>query len=137
MNDAAIQRIVLLYDRQCPLCEFYCSRTRLQDDVELQRVDAREPSTWLAGVTARGWDIDQGMVLVVGEAWFYADDAIFMLAQLTGKQTLLNRFNRWFFGSAWRARLFYPLFRSLRNLLLKLMRLTKINNLRKPDNDRF
>jgi hypothetical protein len=48
-----------------------------------------------------------------------------------------NRINRWLFGSRGRARILYPLLRSGRNLLLKALGRTRINNLRLPGKERF
>ncbi|MCG8519422.1 MAG: hypothetical protein MI794_15640 [Pseudomonadales bacterium] len=64
-------------------------------------------------------------------------DAIHTLALISGRSGLFNRFNYWLFRSSRRAALVYSVLRSCRNLLLKLLRKTRINNLGLPDNDRF
>ena len=50
-SDSEIQ---LVYDRQCPVCEFYCQRIDTDPTIGLlKRVDARESSDIMAEVTAR------------------------------------------------------------------------------------
>jgi predicted DCC family thiol-disulfide oxidoreductase YuxK len=129
---------VLLYDKQCPLCDFYCRRVRVNAATGgLLLVDARTPSELLAQVTAAGLDIDQGMVLKLGEQLYYGADAIAALALISSRSGLFNRVNYWIFRSSRVSRYLYPMLRSMRNLLLNMLRKHKINNLCKNNNDRF
>ena len=130
--------IVLLYDFECPACDLYCRLLRLPPEAGmLRRVNAREESALLEEVTAAGLDIDQGMVVKRTGRIFYASDAIHELACAAWGSGLFNRFNRALFRSRARSYFLYPLFRSGRNLLLKVLRKTKINNLGKDGNKRF
>jgi hypothetical protein len=104
---------------------------------ELQIVNAREHSGLLQEVTARGLDIDQGMVLKLDEQLYYGADAIHALALLSTRSGIFNRLNYWLFSSARLSHLVYPVLRSLRNLLLKLLGRHRINNLEQPGSDRF
>lgn len=134
----AERRILLVYDKQCPACDYFCNIVRIRDSVgELVLVDAREPSDVMNEITASGLDIDQGMVLKVDERIYYGPDAIHMLTLLGSKSGVLNRLNYLLFGSRTMSRICYPVFRSLRNLLLKVLGKTKINNLGVSGNDRF
>lgn len=130
--------ILLVYDKVCPLCDYYCRRVRVRESVgELQRVDARGRSEILDAITARGWDIDQGMVLKIGEQMYYGADAIHALALISSRANLFNRLAIWLFQSARLSRWLYPVLRSCRNLLLKLLRKDKINNLNLAGNTKF
>lgn len=132
------EEILLVYDKQCPLCDNYCRVVRLRESVgELKLVDAREPSPVMTEITARGWDIDQGMVLKMGEQLYYGSDAIHALALISSRSGVFNRFNYWMFKSRTLSRIFYPILRSFRNLFLKLLGRTKINNLKLENNARF
>lgn len=138
MPDTESQQTLLIYDRECPFCHDYCQRVRVLQTVgELTLIDAREDSEAMQQITQRGWDIDQGMVLKTGEQWYYGSDAIHALALISSQVGWFNRFNYWVFKSPKRARILYPMLRSLRNLALKLMRKTKINNLDIEGNQRF
>ena len=91
----------------------------------------------MGDITRRGLDIDQGMVVKADGFLYYGADAIHAVARMSSPGGLFGGMNRWFFASKRRSRLLYPVFRSARNLLLKVLRKTKINNLRLPGNSRF
>ena len=130
--------ISLVYDKQCPACDFYCRRIEVHDNAgEMEIIDARVDSEIRDQVTQLGWDIDQGMVVKIDGALYYGADAIHVLAQLSSRSGWFNRLNYWLFKSPRLAGRLYPLLRSCRNLLLKLLGRTKINNLKVPGNDRF
>lgn len=132
------KQVVLVYDKECPACDNYCRLVRIREDIgELVLVDARDPGPILDEITALGWDIDQGMVLKLEQQLYYGSDAIHMLSLLGSRSGVFNRLNYWLFKSKRLSHLLYPLLRALRNLLLKLLGKTKINNLGLADNDRF
>lgn len=88
-------------------------------------------------ITRQGMDIDQGMVLKVDDVLYYGADAICALSLMSSGSGVFNRMNHWIFRSTTRARVLYPLLRDGRNLLLNLLRKTKINNLGLQGNQRF
>jgi predicted DCC family thiol-disulfide oxidoreductase YuxK len=130
--------IILVYDKECPACDNYCQMVRIREDIgELMLVDARELTPIMDEITALGWDIDQGMVLKIGNRLYYGAEAIHALALISSRSGVFNRLNYWLFKSKWLSHLFYPILRSLRNLLLKILRKTKINNLGFNNNNYF
>lgn len=132
------EKILLVYDKECPACNYYCQMVRIRESVgELKLVDAREPSEVMDDITAAGLDIDQGMVLKMGNALYYGSDAIHMLSLIGSESGLFNRLNYWLFRSKSVSGILYPILRFFRNLLLKVLRKTKINNLHIEGNDRF
>lgn len=132
------KQILLIYDKECPACHFYCQIVRIRQSVgELVLIDARENPEVLQEITAEGLDIDQGMVLKMDGQLYYGADAIHLLALLSGRSGVFNRLNYWLFSSKKVAGFLYPILRSCRNVLLKLLGKTKINNLKQDGNDRF
>jgi len=130
--------IFLVYDKQCPACNYYCSLVRIRESVgSLVLVDAREPSTFMDEITAAELDIDQGMVLIVGDRMYYGVDAIHALSIMGTRSGVFNRVTYWCFKSKAVSSVLYPIFRAARNLLLKILGRTKINNLDFDNNDRF
>jgi predicted DCC family thiol-disulfide oxidoreductase YuxK len=130
--------ILLVYDKQCPACDFYCNLARIRADVgELVLVDARAGGPVMDQITDAGLDIDQGMVLKVGPRLYYGSDAIHALSLMSTRTGIFNRIAYWVFRSQRGSRVLYPMLRTLRNLLLKLLGKTKINNLGLSGNDRF
>ena len=132
------REVLLVYDVECPLCHAYCRAARLREAVgDLTLIDARESSAVLDEITRRGLDIDQGMALSVDGVIYYGADAISALALMSSRAGVFNRLNYWVFRSGARSRVLYPVLRSCRNLLLKLLGRSKINNLRLADNKSF
>ena len=132
------REILVVYDKECPVCDAYCHAVRIPEAVgELRLVNAREDMAVMEDITRRGLDIDQGMVVKADGFLYYGADAIHALARMSSSGGLFGGMNRWFFASKRRSKLLYPVFRSARNLLLKVLRKTKINNLKLPGKSRF
>jgi len=132
------KQLLLVYDHECPVCRNYCQALRIRESVgRLQIVNAREHSAIMDEITARGLDVDQGMVLKLGEQFYYGADAMHALALLSTRTGMFNRFNYRLFSSKRLSRLLYPVLRLLRNLLLKLLGRRRINNLGDAGDDRF
>ncbi len=130
--------IFLVYDKECPACDYYCNTVRIRESVgNLVLIDARKTSLQLAKITAAGLDIDQGMVLIVSDRMYYGADAIHALALMGTRSGFVNRLSYWCFKSKPISRVLYPILRAARNLLLKVLGRTKINNLGFENNDRF
>lgn len=131
-------KVWLVYDKECPACDQYCRIVRLRRSVgQLQLINARDEHPIMDEITAAGLDIDEGMVVKTGDQIYYGADAIHVLALMSSRSGFFNRFNYWVFRSATFSRVLYPLLRSCRGLLLKLLRVTRINNLGIEGRDRF
>lgn len=133
-NSSATQEDVwLVYDDQCPVCRTYCKYARIRDTVgRLRLIDARQPGELMDEITAAGLDIDQGMVLKFKQVMYYGPDAIHMLSLLSTRSGWFNRLCFAFFGTRWGARVFYSIGKAFRNLLLKLLGISYIENLKSP-----
>lgn len=79
-------------------------------------------------LTGLGFDIDQGMVLRMNGQYFHGADAIHALALLSTRSDIFNRLNHWVFKSKRASSLLYPVMRAGRNLLLKLIGVSKIKS---------
>lgn len=121
----------LVYDGECPVCSSYCRYARVRAAVgQLHLVDARQPSALMAEITAAGLDIDQGMVVKFRDVMYYGPDAIRVLTLLSTGHGLFNRLAYAFFGGERRARIFYPVGKAFRNLVLKVLGIHYIENLK-------
>ena len=132
------EEILLVYDKECPACSNYCQVVRIRESIgELKIVNARESSEVMNEITSMGLDIDQGMVLKMGGQLYYGADAIHALALISSQSGFLNRLNYWIFKSKWLSHIIYPVLKFFRNILLKILAKTKINNLHTTGNDKF
>ncbi len=132
------EEILLVYDGECPACNAYCHVVQVRKSVgDLKIIDAREHSDVLSEITSEGLDIDQGMVLKMGQQLYYGSDAINALALIGSRSGVFNRLNYWMFKSKTVSKILYPALRSCRNLLLKILGKSKINNLELDNNQKF
>jgi predicted DCC family thiol-disulfide oxidoreductase YuxK len=130
--------IFLVYDKQCPACHYYSHIVKIRDDVgTLILVNARDNNAIMHEITDKGWNMDQGMVLKVGRALYYGADAIHILSMMSSQSDWFNRCHYWVFRSKTSARFLYPILKGLRNMLLKFLGVTKINNLGLENNHTF
>src|SRR6185503_4507151 len=105
--------ILLVYDKECPVCDAYCRAVHRRESAgALCLIDAREHTALMEEITRQGLDIDQGMVVKIGGTLHYGADAIHVLA-LTGRASgIFGRLNRWLFASQGRSKILYPVLRS-------------------------
>ena len=130
--------LFLVYDKECPACDFFCRLIRIRESVgSLVLVDARDPGSLMNEITAAELDIDQGMVLIVEDRMYYGADAIHALSIMSTRSGIFNRVTYWVFRSKVLSSILYPILRAARNLLLKILHKTKINNLNFENNDKF
>lgn len=134
----AAGEILLVYDWECPACDAYCHWVRVRPSAgRLRLVNARESTAVTEEITEAGLDIDQGMVVKMGGQLYYGSDAIHALALVSSRSDLFNKLTHYVFRFKRLSHILYPGLRTCRNLLLKAMSKTKINNLRIEGNDRF
>jgi predicted DCC family thiol-disulfide oxidoreductase YuxK len=132
------EEILLVYDKQCPVCDGFCQAIRIRESIgHLKIVDARAKTAVMDEITQRGLDIDQGMVLKRGGDLYYGSDAIHARALISSRSGIFNRLNYWVFKSKTVGHMLYPVLRIFRNLLLKALGKSRINNLGMPGNGKF
>lgn len=125
--------ILLVYDGACPLCRTFGKAVRLREAVgELQLINARDNPLILNEINARGFNLDEGIVVKYNDKLYFGSDALQLIALLSTNQTWFNKITAYIFRSPFLSRMLYPFLRSLRNLLLHINGIKKINNLERP-----
>lgn len=130
--------VLLVYDKECPACDQYVRVMRVRESVgRFEIVDAREDTPVMREITEAGLDVDEGMVLKMGDTLYYGSDAIHALALISSRSGIINKLNYWVFRSRRLSGVLYPVLRACRGVLLKMLRKTRINNLDVEGRDRF
>jgi predicted DCC family thiol-disulfide oxidoreductase YuxK len=112
----------IVYDGDCPLCSRFSTLYRAREVAQQVRlVDARSQHPIVAEVQARGFDLDAGMVVKLGDRFYHGADAMGVMALLGSDRTLFNRMNRAVFRRPRLARHLYPVLVRGRRLLLRLL----------------
>lgn len=117
----------LIYDGECPFCSAYVRFLRLREAFgDIQLVDARTDTALVADLKSKDIDLDEGMVLQIGDQVYHGADCIHVLSLMSGESGLFNRFNGWVFRSPTRSRFLYPILRAGRNAALAMLGRRKI-----------
>lgn len=112
----------LVYDGECPFCSAYVKYVRVRESVGgLKLVDARSGEPPVDEIRRRGYDLDEGMVLVIGNRFYHGADCINALAMLSSESSAFNRLNAAVFKSERLSKLLYPALRFGRNTTLRLL----------------
>tara|TARA_R110001592_G_scaffold3525_24_gene20080 strand:+ start:6676 stop:7668 length:993 start_codon:yes stop_codon:yes gene_type:complete len=133
MSNPAAEKLELVYDDQCPVCRIYCKNVIVDAGHDLHLIDARQGGDLMREVTARGLDIDEGMVLKIGSDLYYGSDAMHQISMRAQTKGWVSYVNRLFFMSPERARVFYAVGKKCRNAVLRILGIEYIDNL-KPEN---
>jgi predicted DCC family thiol-disulfide oxidoreductase YuxK len=125
-----------VYDGECPICSMAAQALRIKQAVgALHLVNARLNTQHpvLAEVNARRLNLDEGMVLKFQGAYYHGQDALHLMALLGSPHGWFNCMNALLFRSRTVARVCYPVMRGMRNMLLYLKGVGKIDNLQSHD----
>lgn len=118
----------IIYDGECPLCKSYVSHLRLKKTVDVQLINARENKSILNNQELKHIDINQGMILILNGKIYSGDECVHILALLSTPSGSFNKFNYLIFKNKHLSKILYPLMRTGRNMLLKLLGIKKINH---------
>lgn len=102
----------VLYDGDCPFCSAYARLARLRQRHDVELVDAREADELVGDLRRRGYDVDEGMIVLVDGEIHHGDDAAAFL-ELEARSRLLP-------SSGW-IRSLYPWVYRLRSLALRIL----------------
>ncbi|GAA5213176.1 DCC1-like thiol-disulfide oxidoreductase family protein [Corallincola platygyrae] len=119
--------VVLIYDGDCPVCRRYSQAVQVSRQFGgLTTLSARDPDPLVDYVLAQGYDLDEGMVVMLDDNIYHGADALNIMAMIGSKSGFFNRLNYILFSSKFMARFCYPAMRAGRNLLLKLLGVRKL-----------
>lgn len=123
--------ITIIYDGQCPFCSSYVSMMRLRETAgQVELVDARSTDPRVAEAVSAGLDLDRGMVVIWQDRTYFGEDAVHLLAVLSGPRGISNRLQRALFGTPRRAARVYPVLARGRRLFLRLSGRRSIGEMR-------
>lgn len=119
--------VTIVYDGECPFCRSYVRLVRLRQTAgRVDLIDARSSHPVAKELKELGFDLDEGMLVRIGEQTYHGAEAMRILTVLSTPSGLFNRIMRALFLSSARASRLYPVLRSGRNLTLRLLGRKKI-----------
>ena len=112
----------MVYDGDCPLCNAYVTRMRLQKAAgQLHLVDARQEPELVKQLQHQGYRLDDGLLLSIGDQHFHGAEGMKVLALMSSRSGWFNRLNYRLFGSRRVANTLYPALVAGRRALLWLL----------------
>jgi predicted DCC family thiol-disulfide oxidoreductase YuxK len=120
--------IVVIYDGDCPFCSNYVHLAALRDAVgSLELVDARSGDPRIRDIQKRGFDLNEGMIAIVGNKIYHGADAVVLLSTLGGNRGPFARLLSRVFRDPNRAHKLYPCLKMGRRLALRLLGRSQIH----------
>ena len=119
---AAGEPSVIIYDGDCVFCQNYVRFMRLREAIgPVELIDARSGDPRVERYWREGYDLNEGMIFVHRGRVHYGADAVHVLATLSSRSSLFNRFNALVFSHAAIARALYPALRLGRLVTLRAL----------------
>lgn len=123
----------VIYDGDCPFCSAYVRLVRLRESVGgVELVNARERPDLVAQYGADGYNLDDGMLLILDGKVYFGAECVERMALLSTASGLFNRINRFVFRHRSLARVLYPLLRAGRNLYLRVAGIAPLDDGQSP-----
>lgn len=121
--------IWLIYDGDCPICAPSANALMIKKAAgKLELVNAREAQhPMVREAMEKGFNLDKDTLVKVNQQYYYGADALHFLALIGTKSNWINRMNVFLFRHKIMAKVCYPFFVYLRNIMLKLKGRNKIH----------
>ncbi len=112
----------ILYDGKCPFCSRYVRYLRLEQAAgDIRLVDARTGGPEVEEARRRRLTLDEGMILILGEAYYHGDEAMHRIVLMSSRTDWFNRLNYLLFKSPRLSKVVYPVLKTIRNVTLRLL----------------
>ncbi len=121
-----------VYDGDCPICSAAAQALRIRQRLgPLHTLNARDTTDdpLLTEIRARGYDLDQSMVIYHQGRFYHGPSALNFMARYGAPRGAFNLFNKALFWSDTLATILYPWMRGVRNALLRRRGVGRIDNL--------
>jgi predicted DCC family thiol-disulfide oxidoreductase YuxK len=126
--------VLIIYDGECTFCNAYTKRVKLQQSVgEIELLSARSDDERIHYYVQRGYDLDEGMLVVTKNEIYVGSSAINWLSLHISGASIFEVMHRFVFNHRWLANLLYPLLKLGRRVWLALRGRTLIGELHKKN----
>jgi len=122
LQPANDDKMLVIYDGQCPFCKNYVQLNRLRDAAgQIELIDARLQNSATERLRSLGYDLNEGMAVIWAGRVYYGKDAVIFISSMTGNRRWTARLIGVLLRSPARASFFYPILKAGRRLTLKLL----------------
>lgn len=119
--------LYLIYDGDCPICSYCSSVIKIRSSVgRLEILNARNPHPLVEEVMNKGYDLNEGFIVKFQDKYYHGQEAVHFLSLVGSSSDFFNKLNVLIFRSKTLSKILYPILRSIRNLLLLILGVSKI-----------
>jgi len=127
--------VLIIYDGDCTFCNAYTKRLKLQQSVgEIELLSARSDNVRIQHYVDRGYDLDEGMLVVTQSEIYAGAAAMHWLSLHTSGAGFFEATQGFIFSRKCLANLIYPLLKLGRRVWLALRGRALIGKTSKPKN---
>jgi len=113
--------VLIIYDGECTFCNAYTKRLTLQHSVgEVELLSARSDDVRVQHYVDRGYDLDEGMLVVTHNEIYAGAAAMHWLSLHTSGAGFFEAMHGFIFKRRWLANWLYPLLKLGRRIWLAL-----------------
>ena len=118
-----MRKVKFYYDGECPFCKEYSKYIELRKKYDIEILNARDNLEKIIEFRAKGYDIDEGMILEVspGKKLYHGADAAKVLDRMIEKKGVFDKFISMVVELKFFKSIVYPIVKFVRIVLLKLM----------------
>ncbi len=111
--------LILLYDKQCPICERYAMYVDLKKMFNIRLLNARQELDRVKKLREAGYNIESGFILVIDGEVFQGYEAMMTLERITAPSGVLDRVKKIMLKIPGVGRIAYPIAKFVRFLMLR------------------
>lgn len=122
MRSPTTDKMVVVYDGECPFCRSYVTLMSLRKAVgDVELMDARTQTPPIRRLVELGYNLNEGMAAIYGGKVYYGKDAVVLISSLTGDRPWLGRLIATSLRNPTRATFLYPLMKLGRRIVLRIL----------------
>src|ERR1700677_5108932 len=107
--DVEKNTLYLIYDKECPMCRNAAQALNIKKAVgKLELINARQSHPLVTLIYEKGLNPDQGIIVIYNGCYYYAAEAIQLLALLNSPIGLFNKTSALLLRSKITAKFLYP-----------------------------
>jgi predicted DCC family thiol-disulfide oxidoreductase YuxK len=115
-------KMVIVYDGECPFCRNYVRLMALKRTVgNVDLVNARTPAPAVRKLVEFNYDMNEGMAAIYGDKIYYGSDAVVLISSMTSERGWAARLLAVLLRHPGRARFLYPFMKVGRRIALRIL----------------
>lgn len=121
-----MDKMIFLYDGECPICRQYSLYLELRKNYDCIIKNAREAPDLITELYNKGYDINKGMILIYNDKIYHGHEVLVQMKKLTEKKGLFDKIISYFLSFPLLVKIIYPFIKVFRAVLLFFLGVKKI-----------